>query len=85
MDDDTPETTVGTVAGVLLAVWATWFMVAFAPWISGLGEWNGIDAYAAAFETGPYLAWVIPSLLFALTFAGVNPGSDELPLLTIRE
>jgi len=69
MNTERPETTVGAVTGVLLAVWAVWFTVAFVPWINGLGEWNGIEAYAAAFEPGPYLAWVVPSLLLALTFA----------------
>jgi hypothetical protein len=69
MNTERPETTVGAVTGVLLAIWAVWFTVAFVPWINGLGEWNGIEAYAAAFEPGPYLAWVVPSLLLALTFA----------------
>lgn len=69
MNTERPETTVGAVAGVLLAVWSVWFLIAFVPWINGLGEWNGIKAYTAAFEPGPYLAWVVPSLLLALTFA----------------
>jgi len=69
MNTERPETTVGAVTGVLLAIWSVWFVVAFVPWIDSLGEWDGIEAYAAAFEPGPYLAWVVPSLLLALTFA----------------
>jgi hypothetical protein len=69
MNSERPETTVGAVTGVLLAVWAVWFVIAFVPWITGLGEWNGVEAYAASFEPGPYLAWVVPSLLLASTFA----------------
>ncbi|MFC7226725.1 hypothetical protein N0B31_04865 [Salinirubellus salinus] len=69
MNSERPETIVGAVTGALLATWAVWFVLAFVPWISGLGAWNGIDAYAAAFEPGPYLAWVVPPLLLALTFA----------------
>jgi hypothetical protein len=59
---------VGFWSGLLAAVWAVWFIVAFAPWMAGLGEWQGIDAYAARFESLPYLAWVVPCLLLALTF-----------------
>lgn len=58
----------GFWSGVLAAVWAVWFIVAFAPWMAGLGEWRGIDAYAARFESLPYLAWVVPCLLLAITF-----------------
>jgi len=31
-------------------------------------EWPGIEAFAASFEPIPYIAWVIPCLLLALTF-----------------
>jgi hypothetical protein len=54
--------------GILAAVWAVWFIAAFAPWMAGLGEWQGIDAYVARFESLPYLAWVVPCLLLAVTF-----------------
>lgn len=77
MDTDSTRSTVGAVAGVLLTVEAVWFMVAFVPWISGLGEWRGIEAYAATFEAGPYLAWVVPSLLLALTFAVFMAAVDS--------
>jgi hypothetical protein len=58
----------GFVAGIAAAVWSVWFIVAFAPWMAGLGEWRGIEAYAERFESIPYLAWVIPCLLLAITF-----------------
>lgn len=66
-----PQRVVGRLglgSGVLAAVWSIWFIVAFAPWMAALGEWPGIEAYAARFETLPYLAWVVPCLLLALTF-----------------
>ena len=31
-------------------------------------KWPGIEAFAASFESIPYIAWVIPCLLLALTF-----------------
>jgi hypothetical protein len=55
-------------SGLLAAIWSIWFIVAFAPWMAGLGAWQGIDAYAARFEALPYLAWVVPCLLLAITF-----------------
>lgn len=55
-------------SGLLAAIWSIWFIVAFAPWMAGLGAWQGIDAYAARFEALPYLAWVVPCLLLAVTF-----------------
>ena len=58
----------GFWSGLLAAVWAVWFIIAFAPWMAGLGDWQGIDAYAALFESLPYLAWVVPCLLLAVTF-----------------
>jgi hypothetical protein len=58
----------GFVAGIAAAVWSVWFIVAFAPWMAGLGEWQGIEAYAQRFESIPYLAWVVPCLLLAITF-----------------
>jgi hypothetical protein len=58
----------GFWSGLLLAVWAIWFIAAFAPWMARLGEWHGIDAYVARFEPLPYLAWVVPCLLLAVTF-----------------
>jgi hypothetical protein len=58
----------GRWAGILAAVWTVWFAAAFAPWMAGLGEWRGIDAYIEAFRPAPYIAWVLPCLLLALTF-----------------
>jgi hypothetical protein len=55
-------------SGLLAAIWSIWFIVAFAPWMAGLGAWHGIDAYAARFEPLPFLAWVVPCLLLAITF-----------------
>ena len=55
-------------SGLLSAAWSIWFIVAFAPWMAGLGAWPGIDAYAVRFEPLPYLAWVVPCLLLAVTF-----------------
>jgi len=36
--------------------------------MAGLGEWQGIDSYAARFDPLPFLAWVVPCLLLAVTF-----------------
>ena len=59
---------VGYWAGLLTAVWSIWFAAAFAPWIASMPEWRGISALAGWFEPLPYVAWVIPCLLLALTF-----------------
>jgi len=58
----------GFWSGLLAAIWSIWFIVAFAPWMAGLGAWQGIDSYAARFESLPFLAWVLPCLLLAITF-----------------
>lgn len=58
----------GFWAGIAAAAWSVWFIVAFAPWMAGLGEWRGIEAYAQRFQSLPYLAWVVPCLLLAITF-----------------
>ena len=43
--------------------------MAFGYYMSSLpSEWPGIEAFAASFESIPYIAWVIPCLLLALTF-----------------
>jgi hypothetical protein len=54
----------------LTAVWTIWFTIAFFAWyaVSPPGEWHGIQAYAAAFQPAPFLAWVIPCVLLTLTF-----------------
>jgi hypothetical protein len=58
----------GYWSAVLAAAWTVWFIVAFVPWISALPAWTGIAAYAAAFDSVGYLAWVIPCFLLTMTF-----------------
>src|SRR5687767_9180060 len=36
--------------------------------MAGLGTWRGIEAYAGRFESLPFVAWVVPCLLLAITF-----------------
>ena len=60
---------IGFWSAILTAVWTIWFIVAFGYYMSFLpSEWPGIEAFAASFEPIPYIAWVIPCLLLALTF-----------------
>ena len=59
---------VGILTAAMTAVWTTWFMIAFIPWLSSEPSWAGVSAYAARFQPLPYLAWAIPCLLLALTF-----------------
>jgi hypothetical protein len=60
---------IGFWSAILTTVWTIWFIVAFGFYMSSLpSEWPGIEAFAASFEPVPYLAWVIPCLLLALTF-----------------
>jgi uncharacterized membrane protein len=58
----------GFWAASLSAVWAVWFIVAFGAWFSNLEPWEGIEAYARAFDPVSYVAWVIPCFLLTLTF-----------------
>ncbi len=58
----------GFWAALLTAIWSIWFVVAFAVWTGRLPAWQGIDAYAAAFDQVGYMAWVIPCFLLAITF-----------------
>lgn len=59
----------GFWSAVFTTIWTIWFLIAFAMYFPTLpAEWPGIDAFAASFEPAPYLAWVIPCLLLALTF-----------------
>src|SRR5687767_15510831 len=64
-------------SGLLAAVWSIWFIVAFAPWMAGLGTWRGIEAYAGRFESLPFVAWVVPCLLLAITFPIFLARSEE--------
>ena len=60
---------IGFWSAILTTVWTIWFIVAFGYYMSFLpSEWPGIEAFAASFEPIPYIAWVIPCLLLALTF-----------------
>jgi len=60
---------IGFWSAILTTVWTIWFIVAFGSYMSSLqSEWPGIEAFAASFEPIPYIAWVIPCLLLALTF-----------------
>jgi hypothetical protein len=59
---------VGFWAALLTTLWTVWFIAAFGPWIASQPSWKGIDAFAASFQALPYLAWVLPCLLLALTF-----------------
>ena len=60
---------IGLWSAIFTTVWTIWFIVAFGSYMSSLpSEWPGIEAFAASFETIPYIAWVIPCLLLTLTF-----------------
>jgi len=60
---------IGFWSAILTTVWTIWFIVAFGYYMSSLpSEWPGIEAFAASFDVIPYIAWVIPCLLLALTF-----------------
>jgi len=60
---------VGFWSAVLATVWAVWFITVFGIYAPGvLAEWPGVEAFAAPFESTPYLLCVLPCLLLALTF-----------------
>jgi len=60
---------IGFWSAILTTIWTIWFILAFGYYMSSLpSEWPGIEAFAASFEPIPYIAWVIPCLLLALTF-----------------
>lgn len=58
---------VGFWSAILVAVFTIWFTIAFAPYMATL-QWNGIESFARSFDPAPYVAWVLPCLLLALTF-----------------
>lgn len=59
----------GFWSSILVTSWTLIFVVAFGFYMGSLPtNWPGIDSFAASFKTAPYLAWVIPCLLLALTF-----------------
>ena len=61
---------IGFWSGALTATWTVWFTIAFFAWyaISPPSEWQGIQTYVDAFQSIPFLAWVIPCVLLTLTF-----------------
>ncbi len=65
-----PLSRIGFWSGILTAIFTIWFTVAFFAWyaVSPPSEWRDIQTYAAAFQSAPFLAWVVPCVLLALTF-----------------
>ena len=61
-------TQIGFWSAVLTVVWTVWFAAAFGVYMAGLPAWTSIEAFAAAFQPLPYLLWVVPCFLLALTF-----------------
>jgi len=61
---------IGFWSAALTAIWTVCFTVAFFSWyvISPPSEWQDVQTYAASFKPIPFLAWVIPCVLLALTF-----------------
>lgn len=59
---------VGFWAAVLTTVWTLWFTAAFGVYMASLPPWSSVETFAAAFQLTPYLLWVVPCLLLALTF-----------------
>lgn len=60
---------VGFWSAILVTIWAIWFVGAFFNYLPALpSEWPGIEEFARSFESFPYLMWVVPCLLLALTF-----------------
>ncbi len=61
---------IGFWSGILTAIFTIWFTVAFFAWyaVSPPSEWQDIQTYAAAFQSAPFLVWVVPCVLLALTF-----------------
>ena len=57
----------GFWTAVLVTILAVWFTAAFAPYMANL-KWDGVEEFAAVFQSGPYLVWVIPCLFLALTY-----------------
>jgi len=60
---------IGFWSAIFTTVWTIGFILAFGYYMSSLpSEWPGIEAFVASFEPIPYIAWLIPCLLLALTF-----------------
>jgi hypothetical protein len=55
---------IGFWSALLMAAINLWFYAAFLPYSSLWNAlWPGIDAYAASFQSGPFLAWIIPAFI----------------------
>jgi hypothetical protein len=55
---------IGFWSALLMAAVNLWFYAAFLPYSSKWNAaWPGIDAYAASFQSGPFLAWIIPAFI----------------------
>lgn len=55
---------IGFWASLLMAVVNLWFYAAFLPYSSSWNApWPGEEAYAASFQSGPFLAWIIPAFI----------------------
>jgi hypothetical protein len=55
---------VGFWSALLMAIINLWFYAAFLPYSSiWQASWPGIDTYATTFQSGPFLAWIVPAFL----------------------
>jgi hypothetical protein len=55
---------IGFWSALLMAAVNLWFYAAFLPYSSQWNApWPGIDAYAASFQSGPFLAWIVPAFI----------------------
>jgi hypothetical protein len=55
---------IGFWSALMMAGINLWFYAAFLPYSSlWSASWPGIDAYAASFQPGPFMAWIVPAFL----------------------
>jgi hypothetical protein len=55
---------IGFWSALLMAAVNLWFYAAFLPYSSLWNTpWPGIGAYAASFQSGPFLAWIVPAFI----------------------
>jgi hypothetical protein len=58
---------IGFWSALLMAAVNLWFYAAFLPYSSQWSApWPGIGAYATSFQSGPFLAWIIPAFILPL-------------------
>jgi hypothetical protein len=58
------EYKIGFWSALLMAIVNLWFYAAFLPYSSvWQAIWPGISSYAASFQSGPFLAWIVPAFL----------------------